>query len=91
MPSQATDPPPLRPQPKPVAVCTKCGDVTYSGQLIGLIHRCLNVPDKQQGIWAGRLCKHDWLACLSCEATGSYNGNRCELCGGIGWIDNRHP
>lgn len=73
-------------KPQPVAVCTRCGAVSYSPELIN--GQCSQVIAGKRctGVNGSGLNKMDWEACPACEATGQQGELRCGQCDGAGWL-----
>jgi hypothetical protein len=73
-------------RPKPVAVCTRCGAVSYAqglinGQCVQMIagKRCV-------GVNGSALNADDWKQCTACAGGGSIGTTRCGHCDGAGWL-----
>ena len=81
MPDQKTE---LKPQP--VAVCTRCGAVSYSTEMIS--GQCAQVTAGKRctGVIGGAPSKDDWEACPACQSTGQNGKTRCGQCDGAGWL-----
>jgi hypothetical protein len=73
-------------KPQPVAVCTRCGAVSYSPDLIN--GQCAQVTAGKRctGVNGSALNKADWEACPACLATGQKNERTCGQCDGAGWL-----
>jgi DnaJ-class molecular chaperone len=69
-------------RPKPVAVCTRCGAVSYNATLI-------NGPCGRGGCKGTRGSAGqdtDWEECPSCSGSGEQGSAKCPECDGVGWI-----
>ena len=75
---------------RPLAVCTHCSQLTNRLQAIN--QRCSKK-------YAGKRCKglivsapaEGWQECSKCLATGRVGDEKCERCGGWGWLyQQRH-
>ncbi len=76
-------------QQKPCAVCTDCGHVSYSLNLInGPCGRTVG-GKRCRGVNGSRLNTDDWAECDGCAGSGCANGSRCVRCDGAGWMDIR--
>ena len=76
-------------QQKPCAVCTVCGHVSYSLNLInGPCGRAVG-GKRCRGVNGSRLNTNDWAECDKCAGTGHATGSRCVRCEGAGWLDVR--
>jgi len=73
-------------KPQPVAVCTRCGTVSYSMDQIN--GQCAQVTAGKRctGVNGRALSGTDWEACPACVATGTKNEKRCGQCDGAGWL-----
>ena len=73
-------------RPRPVAVCTVCGAVSYSSNLIsGLCDR--RVANKRcDGINGSALRTTDWDECPECAGSGTSGATQCGQCEGSGWL-----
>ena len=71
---------------QPVAVCTRCGAVSYSTEMIS--GQCAQVIAGKRctGVVGSAANKADWEACPSCLATGTRNEKPCGQCYGTGWL-----
>jgi DnaJ-class molecular chaperone len=69
----------------PVAVCTRCGDITYDAVRIN--QRCGRKPGGKRckGLYRSALNKTDWAKCDLCKGSGRDAGATCEACHGTGW------
>ena len=81
----------LTKKPQPVAVCTRCGSVSYStAQING---RCsqMTAGTRCTGVIGSAMNKTEWEECPACVGTGDVNTKRCGQCDGAGWrfIGNR--
>jgi hypothetical protein len=72
-------------RPRPVAVCTGCGSVSYTGKLIAQL--CKRKINRRAcgGEYVGALQPSDWLECGVCAGTGQAVAQICESCAGVGW------
>jgi len=73
-------------KPQPVAVCTRCGAVSYSMDQINGQCAQVTVGKRCTGVVGGASNKADWEACPACVATGTKNEKRCGQCDGAGWL-----
>ena len=72
-------------RPQPVAVCTRCGAVSYFPEMIA--GQCAQVTAGKRCIGViGRASQTDWEACPACLATGTRNEKPCGQCDGAGWL-----
>ena len=73
-------------KPQPAAVCTRCGAVSYSPEMIN--GQCLQVTAGQRctGVIGSAKYETDWEACPACLATGTRNEKPCGQCYGTGWL-----
>jgi hypothetical protein len=73
-------------KPQPVTVCTRCGAVSYSPELIN--GQCAQVIAGKRctGVNGSGLNKMDWEICPACEASGLQGELRCGQCDGAGWL-----
>jgi len=78
------------PRPRPVAVCTRCGAVSYALSLIN--GQCgQTVAGKRCiGVNGSAPSADDWKRCAECEGTGSIGTTRCGPCDGAGWLYARN-
>lgn len=74
---------------KPVAQCTICG--RYSRNPVQINQRCTYRENKKrcQGVFGSMLVLGDWKECPDCNATGEIKREKCQMCGGEGWIVTR--
>lgn len=73
-------------KPQPIAVCTRCGAVSYSqAQISG---QCVQVTlgKRCTGVVGSAPNQADWEACPGCLGTGTRNEKRCGQCDGAGWL-----
>jgi DnaJ-class molecular chaperone len=70
----------------PVAVCVKCGDISYQAERIN--QRCGRTYGNRRcgGVYSSALNSSDWAICPTCEGAGSTNGATCQSCQRTGWI-----
>jgi hypothetical protein len=73
-------------KPKPVAVCTRCGAVSYTVNLIN--GQCSQTVAGKRciGVNGSALNPDDWNQCAACAGTGSIEGTRCGHCDGTAWL-----
>jgi hypothetical protein len=73
-------------RPRPVAVCTRCGAVSYTAHLIN--GQCAQqIAGKRcVGVNGSALNADDWKQCAACAGTGSTGTTRCGHCDGAGWL-----
>jgi len=73
-------------KPKPVAVCTRCGAVSYALNLIN--GQCAQTVAGKRciGVNGSALNADDWKPCAACAGTGSIETTRCGPCDGAGWL-----
>lgn len=70
----------------PVAVCTRCGDITYNVAAINL--QCGKQPDGKRckGVYGSALNNDDWAKCPACSGSGlDPTGASCPACKRTGW------
>lgn len=77
-------------RPKPVAVCTRCGAVSYSANLINGQCGQMVAGKRCIGVNGSALNAEDWRQCTACEGAGSKGTTRCGHCDGAGWLYNRN-
>ena len=77
-------------RPKPVAVCTRCGAVSYAPNLIN--GQCTQVLAGKRcvGVNGSALNAEDWKECAACAGAGSTATTRCGHCDGAGWLYARN-
>ena len=73
-------------KPQPVAVCTRCGAVSYSTEMINGQCAQVTVGKRCTGVIGSAPSKTDWEPCPACLATGHRNEKRCGRCDGAGWL-----
>jgi hypothetical protein len=84
---QGTRCPPMREQkPQPVAVCTRCGAVSYSPEMINGQCPQVIVGKRCTGVIGSAGNKAEWEACPGCLATGTGNEKPCGQCCRVGWV-----
>src|SRR5258707_12173231 len=73
-------------RPKPVAVCTRCGAVSYAPNLIN--GQCAQTVAGKRcvGVNGSALNADDWKQWAACAGTGSPGPIRCGHCDGAGWL-----
>lgn len=76
-------------QQKPCAVCTVCGRVSHSFNLINGPCGHTVGGKRCRGVNRSRLNTDDWAECGVCTGSGTADGSRCLRCDGVGWIDVR--
>jgi hypothetical protein len=76
-------------RPKPVAVCTRCGAVSYETKLIN--GQCTQIVAGKRcvGVNGSALNADDWKPCEGCAGTGNIGTIRCGRCDGAGWLYSR--
>src|SRR5260370_33324817 len=74
-------------RPKPVAVCTRCGAVSYAPNLIN--GQCAQTVAGKRcvGVNGSALNADDWKQCAECAGTGSIGTARCGPCARAGSLD----
>lgn len=77
-------------KPRPVAVCTRCGAVSYAVNLIN--GQCVQIVAGKRCIGVNGSAPHtdDWKQCAACAGTGSIDAARCGHCDGAGWLYARN-
>lgn len=77
-------------RPKPVAVCTRCGAVSYAPNLIN--GQCVQMVAGKRcvGVNGSALNAEDWKQCTACAGAGSTGTARCGPCDGAGWLYARN-
>lgn len=73
-------------KPQPVAVCTRCGAVSYSPDMINGQCSQVTVGKRCTGVNGSALYQTDWGICPACEATGQRGKMPCGQCDGVGWL-----
>jgi hypothetical protein len=73
-------------KPRPVAVCTRCGAVSYAANLIN--GQCAETVAGKRcvGVNGSALSADDWKQCETCTGTGTNGKTRCGHCDGAGWL-----
>jgi hypothetical protein len=73
-------------KPRPVAVCTRCGAVSYAQNLIN--GQCAQTVAGKRcvGVNGSALNADDWKQCEACAGTGTNRTVRCGQCDGRGWL-----
>jgi len=73
-------------KPRPVAVCTRCGAVSYAPSFIN--GQCAQVVAGKRcvGVNGSALNADDWKQCSACAGTGSKGTTRCGPCDSAGWL-----
>ena len=73
-------------RPKPVAVCTRCGGVSYAtDQINGQCAQRL-AGKRCVGVNGSALNDDDWKQCAACAGSGRIGASRCGRCDGVGWL-----
>ena len=74
------------PKPRPVAVCTRCGAVSYATNMIN--GQCAQTVGGKRcvGVNGSALNADDWKQCEACAGTGSNGKMPCGHCDGAGWV-----
>ena len=77
-------------KPRPVAVCTRCGAVSYATQYIN--GQCAQVVAGKRcvGVNGSAVNADDWKQCSACAGTGEIGMSRCGHCDGAGWLYARN-
>jgi hypothetical protein len=77
-------------RPKPVAVCTRCGAISYAANLIN--GQCAQTVAGKRcvGVNGSALNADDWKQCAACAGTGSTGTTCCGHCDGAGWLYARN-
>lgn len=71
---------------RPVARCTRCGEVTNAVDAINAsCRRKVGDGKRCRGLMRSAVGMDDWTECTACEATGYSEQKRCDLCQGVGW------
>jgi hypothetical protein len=73
-------------RPKPVAVCTRCGAVSYAPNLINGQCGQMVAGKRCVGVNGSALNVDDWKQCDTCAGAGSKGTTRCGRCDGAGWL-----
>jgi DnaJ-class molecular chaperone len=71
---------------KPIAVCTKCGAMSYVGTLIGGSCGRTVGGKRCRGVNRSALNETDWAPCDRCAGSGLVLSSRCDDCRGAGWL-----
>jgi hypothetical protein len=77
-------------RPQPVAVCTRCGAVSYAPNLIN--GQCAQIVAGKRcvGVNGSALNADDWKQCAACAGAGGTGTTRCGHCDGAGWLYARN-
>jgi hypothetical protein len=77
-------------RPKPVAVCTRCGAISYATNLIN--GKCAQTVAGKRcvGVNGSALDADYWKQCAARAGTGSTGTTRCGPCDGAGWLYSRN-
>jgi len=73
-------------RPKPIAVCTRCGAVSYNANLINGQCAQLIAGKRCVGVNGSALNADDWKQCTACAGSGNRGAGRCGPCDGVGWL-----
>lgn len=73
-------------KPKPVAVCTRCGALSYAANLINGQCGQMVAGKRCVGVNGSALNADDWKQCDACAGAGSTGTVRCGRCDGAGWL-----
>lgn len=73
-------------KPKPVALCTRCGAVSYVTSLINGQCQQIVAGKRCVGVNGSALNADDWKPCTACGGAGSTGTARCGRCDGAGWL-----
>src|SRR6266852_3836416 len=73
-------------RPRPVAVCTRCGAVSYATNLINGQCSEMVAGKRCVGVNGSALNADDWEQCAACAGAGSTGTDRCGHCDGAGWL-----
>ena len=76
-------------RPKPVAVCTHCGAVSYDATQIN--GRCAEqlAGARCVGVNGSARREDDWKQCKTCAGSGTVEAGPCGYCSATGWIYTR--
>jgi len=85
MPNQTTDQV-AEQKPQPVAVCTRCGAVSYSTEMISGQCAQVTVGKRCTGVIGSAPSKADWEICPVCQARGKNGKFPCGKRDGAGWL-----
>jgi hypothetical protein len=77
-------------KPRPVAVCTRCGAVSYAANLIN--GQCAQTVAGKRcvGVNGSAVNADDWKPCEACAGTGNNGKTRCGHCDAAGWLYARN-
>ncbi|HEV2194062.1 MAG TPA: hypothetical protein VGR55_00635 [Candidatus Acidoferrum sp.] len=73
-------------KPQPVAVCTRCGAVSYSTEMINGQCAQITVGKRCTGVIGSAANQADWEICPACQASGQNGKMPCGQCDGTGWL-----
>src|SRR5690348_2265422 len=73
-------------KPKPVALCTRCGAVSYVTSLINGQCQQIVAGKRCVGVNGSALNADDWKPCTACGGAGNTGTARCGRCDGAGWL-----
>lgn len=73
-------------KPRPVAVCTRCGAVSYSTAMISGQCAQVTVGKRCTGVIGSAPNQADWEICPACQAIGDNGKMPCGQCAGRGWL-----
>jgi hypothetical protein len=77
-------------KPKPVAVCTRCGAVSYAPNRINGQCEQMIAGKRCVGVNGSALRGDNWKQCVACAGAGSRGTTRCGPCDGAGWVYARN-
>lgn len=72
-------------KPRPVAVCTRCGAVSYSPEMINGQCSQVTAGKRCTGVIGSTQNEADWEVCPTCQGTGQNGKLPCGHCDGTGW------
>ena len=73
-------------KPQPVAVCTRCGAVSYSTEMISGQCSQVTAGKRCTGVIGSAPSKDDWEMCPTCQGSGQNGKFPCGQCDGTGWL-----
>ena len=73
-------------KPQPVAVCTRCGAMSYTLEMINGQCSQVTAGKRCTGVIGSAKYETDWQACPACLATGAAIEKPCGPCYGVGWL-----
>ena len=71
---------------QPVAICTRCGAVSYSTEMVGGQCAQVTVGKRCTGVIGSAANQLDWEPCPTCKGIGQNDKFPCGLCYGTGWL-----